>query len=151
MRGRALLVLLALALVVPAGCGPQIPKTYPVKGKLRLTGGKLAKGSTITFQSESVKNPDGSSVAADGAIQDDGTFTVTTKMYGKSKPGAVEGEHNVLISEPNTVGADGQLAYMPIIAKQKAKVEAKDNELTIDAVKPVPVKVRGDFARDTVR
>jgi hypothetical protein len=56
-----------------------------------------------------------------------------------------------MISEPNTTGPDGQLAFTPIIVKQKAKVEPRDNELTIEAVKPVPVKVRPGFAGDTVK
>jgi len=135
-------VLLALALAAPAGCGPRWPKTYPVKGKLTVKGGKLAKGSTIMFQSSSLNKEDGSPVSADGVIQDDGTFTVETKMFGKSRPGAVEGEHTVMISEPNPMGRDGQFAFMPIIVQQKAKVEPKDNDLAIQAMKPVVGKDR---------
>lgn len=134
---QSLLVLLALALTVPAGCGPKFPKTYPVKGKLKVTGAKLAKGSTIMFQSTSLNKEDGTPVSADGVIQDDGTFTIETKMFGKSRPGAVEGEHNVLIAEPDQRGRDGQFAFMPIMVQQKAKVEPKDNELSVEAVKPV--------------
>jgi hypothetical protein len=129
-RRRILLVLLSLPLAGPAGCGPQIPKTYPVKGKVVVTGGKLSKGSTIMFQLVS-----DTQVVADGVIQDDGTFMVTTKMYGKSRAGAVEGEHNVLISEPDTRGPNGLPAYRPIIASKKARVEPHDNDLVIEAHK----------------
>src|SRR5262249_53358062 len=134
--------LLALTLVASAGCGPKWPKTYPVKGKLVVKGGKLAKGSTIILQSASLTQEDGSAVSADGVIQDDGTFTVATKMFGKSRPGAVEGGHPVMITEPNPMGRDGQFAFIPIVVQQKAKVEPRDNDLAIEAVKPVAARGR---------
>jgi hypothetical protein len=132
--GRALLVLLALAVATAAGCGPQIPKTYPVKGKVVVTGGKLSKKSTIMFTQ--VADPN---VVADGPIADDGTFTVETKMYGKAKGGLPEGEYTVMVCDPqgNSHPQTGQYQFRPIIVEQKARIEPKDNDLTIKAVKPV--------------
>src|SRR5262245_42327018 len=120
-------ILLVLLSVPLASCGPQIPKTYPVKGNVVVKGGKLARGSTIMFQLVL-----DTQVVADGNIQDDGTFTVTTKMYGRAKEGAVEGEHNVLISEPNK---GGPLAFRPIVVSKTATVEPRDNSLTIEVEK----------------
>ena len=134
---RALLLVLALALTALAGCGPSWPKTYPVEGKVIVKGGKLGKPATITFQSTSLKREDGTPVSAEGKIREDGTFTLVTWMFGKSRPGAVEGEHSVFIAEPETTGPDGGPAFVPIMIQQKAQVEPKDNQLTIEAIKPV--------------
>ena len=142
VRRLALLAALALALTAQAGCGPRWPKTYPVEGKVIVKGGKLSKRSTIEFQSTSLKRENGTPVSAEGVIQEDGTFALVTWMFGESRPGAVEGEHSVLIAEPDTLSAEGQPAFVPIMIKQKAKVEPKDNQLTIEAVKPVAGKTK---------
>ena len=139
---RALLLVLALALTAQAGCGPSWPKLYPVQGKVIVKGGKLGKPATITFQSTSLQREDGTPVSAEGKIQEDGTFTLVTWMFGKSRPGAVEGEHSIFIAEPETVGPDGGPAFVPIMIQQKAQVEPKDNQLTIEAVKPVTRKTK---------
>src|SRR5437016_14514213 len=87
----SLIALGALTLCGLIGCGPSLPKTYPVKGQVVVKGGKLREGSTIMFQLMSDV-----SVVADGDIEKDGSFTLTTQMYGKAKPGAAEGEYNVM-------------------------------------------------------
>jgi hypothetical protein len=128
-------VFLSAALAWLAGCGPSFPKTYPVKGKVVLKGGgKLANGTHIMFQSASNSKEDGTPVTADGAIEEDGSFTVATKMFGKQREGAVEGEHKVLIIEPqgNAPFPKSQM----IIVQKPARVEPRANDLTIEAQKP---------------
>ena len=139
---RVVHAVLALTLTTQAGCGPQWPKTYPVEGKVIIKGGKLGKPATVMFQSTSLKTENGAPVSAEGKIQEDGTFTLVTWMFGKSRPGAVEGEHSIFIAEPETVGPDGGPAFVPIMVQQKAQVEPKDNQLTIEAVKPVTRKTK---------
>jgi hypothetical protein len=121
-----LAVLLSAAVAGLAGCGPSIPKTYPVKGKVVLKGGKLTAGTHIIFESKG-----NSEIRADGTVQDDGSFTVATKMYGKQKDGAVEGEHRVMIIEPK--GTTGFVKSRMITASKPVKVEPRDNDLTIEA------------------
>ncbi len=63
-------------------------------------------------------------------------IAASIREFGFTNPLLID-EHNVLIAEPDQRGRDGQFAFMPIMVQQKAKVEPKDNELSIEAVKPV--------------
>jgi len=85
-RGTRLLVAaaMALALVVAGGCRKGMP-TVPVSGKVTYKGQPLKFGSVL-FQPE--VGP-----TARGAIQPDGTFTLSTD----GKDGAVVGKHRVEI------------------------------------------------------
>jgi hypothetical protein len=78
-------------------------------------------------------------VVADGPIADDGTFTVETKMYGKAKGGLPEGEYNVMVCDPQGMRHPQTelFQFRPIMVEKKAKIEPADNDLTIEAVKPV--------------
>jgi hypothetical protein len=91
LRAAVLAVVVLLAVTV-AGCGKGIPRTYPVKGKVVHKGGKPVTYGRVEFQSKA--HPE---LRAAGGIQTDGTFILTTYLEGKSAPGAVEGEHTVLI------------------------------------------------------
>jgi hypothetical protein len=111
-----------------SGCGPSLPKTYPVKGRVVREGGKPFSGGTITFQMLTDETQ-----VADGEIQNDGTFRLTTKMHGLDKPGAPEGEYNVMVEDPAlNVAPDGQMQIKPILVPRKYKVEPKENDLTIE-------------------
>ena len=81
-----------LTLVSAAGCGPQRPAaTYRVSGKVVFADGTpLATGGTILLESV-----DGQpAYNARGAIQDDGTFRLSTFDEGD---GAVAGKHRVIV------------------------------------------------------
>src|SRR5262245_56011180 len=116
-----------LAVVLAAGCGPSLPKTYPVTGKVVDPSGKPWTGGTITFQL--VADP---RVVADAEIGPDGSFTLTTKMYGKAKPGAAEGEHSVWVETGPVAGPDGQLVIRPTVVPKTYKVVPGDNDFTIE-------------------
>src|SRR5262245_491586 len=77
-----------------AGCGAGMPETYPVKGKVVSRGGKPVSYGRIEFRSLA-----DASVKATGEIGKDGSFTLTTHKDGKSTPGAVAGEHKVVVEQ----------------------------------------------------
>jgi hypothetical protein len=128
---RGLAVAATLALGGITGCGPSLPKTYPAKGKVVYKGGKPVTGGAITFQLESDPK-----VVADSEIQKDGSFTLTTKMYGKAKEGAAEGEHNVMVETGPQTGPDGQLVIRPTVVPKKYQVVPGDNTFTIEVETP---------------
>jgi len=123
--GAAIVLLVAVGLL---GCGPSLPQTYPVNGKVLIKGtNKPYPGGTITLR---LKSDD--KVVADGTIEKDGSFTVTTKMYGKERPGAAAGEHTVLVEPAGGVaGPDGQLVIAFDEAEGSLTVEPKENTPTI--------------------
>src|SRR5687768_214146 len=93
------------------GCGDGLPQTYPVQGKVVYRGAKGPPGGTITFQLAA--DPQ---VVADAELGADGRFVLTTKMLGKSKPGAAAGEYNVMVEHSSlNVGPDGQVRIQPIV------------------------------------
>lgn len=126
------MILCAVSLSIVVGCGPKIPKCYPVSGKVMWKGGKSFKAGTITFLHKA--EPE---IIAIGEIGADGSFTVSTKMFGQSKDGAPEGEYTVMVEDPaKNVAPDGQMQIKPILAMNSSyKVEAKEsNEFAIEVV-----------------
>jgi hypothetical protein len=75
-----------------AGCN-QGPEIVPVKGQITIEG-KPLQGGTITV----MPNFEGKGRAAQGTINSDGTFELTTTLSGKKIPGTYIGEHPVEIS-----------------------------------------------------
>lgn len=88
---------LLLAIATAMGCSNKIegPPTVEVKGKLVIT-----KGATIAslynregaIEFESVDQP---GTKAYGELQEDGSFTLTTRTDALYKPGVVPGTHRV--------------------------------------------------------
>jgi hypothetical protein len=91
LRG-LVLALTTLPATALAGCGTDIPRTYPVTGQVVYKGGKPVTYGRVEFQSTS--HPE---LRATGGIQTDGTFALTTTLGGESAAGAVVGDHKVLI------------------------------------------------------
>jgi hypothetical protein len=94
IRAHTLIALpLAAVLFVPCwGCGPAsgaLPTLIPVHGKVTYKGRPVTKG-VVRFE------PDGYGRMAEGQIQSDGTFELSTLKQGD---GAVPGQHRVTISE----------------------------------------------------
>lgn len=131
--GRPCAAVLAIALLAASpGCGPSWPKLYPVTGKVVRANGKPAGVGTIIFTSVA-----DDTISADGGLQSDGTFTLSTKLHGSERKGAVEGEHYVRVDYPAlNVGPDGQFQANPVAVTKTYKVEPKDNQLTIEIELP---------------
>jgi hypothetical protein len=117
---------LGTALLVVVGCGSGIPTTYAVKGKVVWKGGKPVDDGRIEFQSLSHDN-----LRAVGEIEKDGSFTLTTHRDGRTRPGAVAGEHRVLI-EPDM---DDEPALV-VILPTPYSVEPRENEFEIVIDRP---------------
>jgi hypothetical protein len=116
----------ALIGVWVSGCGSGIPTTYAVKGKVVWKGGKPVEDGRIEFQSLSNAN-----LKAVGEIESDGSFTLTTHKDGRTRQGAVEGEHRVLV-EPDV--GDGEPALLIVLPKPYT-VEPRENNFHIEIEK----------------
>jgi len=132
-RAPALVTWLALALLLVLGCAKEeMPKTYPVKGKVVLRNGKPLQGGFITFTS--VADPE---LRGYGEIAKDGTFTLntialTSKARSERLAGAVEGEFHVNIRPGGSIddGTGGPLfgaGKQAFTLKKTYKIEAKEN------------------------
>lgn len=84
-------VLVAVVLAMPfagfGGCGPSLPKTAPVSGRVMLDDKPLA-GGVVAFVA------DGAFRFGSGRTDESGRFTLTTFVPGD---GAVLGEHRVTV------------------------------------------------------
>lgn len=138
-----LLVSVALAsLVIIAGCGDGHPKTYPVNGKVVFADGSpLTTGGVVLCQSVVVE---GAPVNARGAINTDGTFTLTTFVDGD---GAISGKHRVLVRAKRDTAdfTERGMLPRPIIDPKlesfetsglEFSVEDKDNEWKLIVKRP---------------
>jgi hypothetical protein len=103
LRGRILAAGFALFLgaALIAGCGDEEiegPPTIPVKGRIEFTkGGKVQdlSNNSIIVEFQSVEQPD---YKAFGEILEDGSFTMTTQVNEKGKPGVIAGKHRVCLN-----------------------------------------------------
>jgi hypothetical protein len=84
-----------------SGCGSEKvegPTTVPVKGRIEFTkGGKVQDlaDRDITVEFQSVEQPE---IKSFGAILEDGSFTMTTQVNERGKPGVVAGSHRVRLN-----------------------------------------------------
>lgn len=103
-------LLLPLFALLTGSCGDQASPlvTYPVRGQVFYAGGQPVKAGTIEFRS--LAEP---TLSAQGEIQPDGTFTLTTLYREKKLPGAMEGTHavTVILSQPQ--GRSFELVPLP--------------------------------------
>jgi hypothetical protein len=132
-RASALVPWLVLVfLLVPACAKEELPKTYPVKGKVVLKNGKPLSGGFITFTS--VADPE---LRGYGEIAKDGTFTLdtialTSKASSSRLAGAVEGEFHVNIrpggsTDDGSGGPPVGGGKQAFTLKKTYKIEAKEN------------------------
>jgi hypothetical protein len=92
---------MASLLMTPMGCGPSTPagpETVPVSGKIEFVkGGDIAKlhdrEGAIEFESS-----DSPGQRAIGAINQDGSFTMTSMVANAGKEGVVPGKHRVRLN-----------------------------------------------------
>ncbi len=93
---KSLLALLTFALLFTQGCGrPEMPETFPVKGKVVYENGQPVPSGMVQFQSQSDQ-----SVLVNGGIQPDGTFTLSSVKEDYRIDGAIAGQHRVTVVPP---------------------------------------------------
>jgi hypothetical protein len=118
----------ALISATCVGCGPATgtpPSLLPVKGKVTYKGQPLTQG-IVRFE------PDGYGRGADGKLQPDGTFVLSTLKEGD---GVVAGHHRVYIAQ-----VDKRLARDRAISKYRhpttsdwtADVSPENTEFTFE-------------------
>jgi len=94
-------VVLLVSASVLMGCGGKPvegPATVPVKGKVEFTKGGNVRDladRSIVVEFQSVEQP---AMKAFGAILEDGSFTMTTQVKDKGKPGVIAGSHRVRLN-----------------------------------------------------
>jgi hypothetical protein len=103
MSGRWGVAVLAVAALAMAGCGGG-PKTYPVRGKVVLADGDVARLADGHVEFEREGDP---GVRADGLIGPDGRFEMQTQLQGKLLKGAAEGTYRARIVLPDADGDGG--------------------------------------------
>ena len=133
---RYLCGLLVSVLVATAGCDSGLPKVYPVKGTVTYKGKGAAKdlaGYNVQFQSvNDAKELPG------GRIEEDGTFTLYTRVGGKVIPGVKEGKYRACITQPAVEGGKPPPLVIPRrytqfeTAQLEYTIAASPNDLTIE-------------------
>jgi len=86
----SLLPLFLLVLAI-GGCGPAMPTTYPVKGRIELEKGDIADLADSTIEIAQNTDPN---IRSSGSIRADGTFELETLYTGVILRGAMPGEYN---------------------------------------------------------
>lgn len=118
------------------GCGSSKevagPETVPFTGKVVFTkGGSVtslnSRSGRIEFQS--VEQPE---VRAYGAIAEDGTFEMATRIGESGKPGVLKGKHRVRL------GLDDNAQHL--VAPQFLNFER--SKLTVEAPSEQPVEIK---------
>jgi hypothetical protein len=88
--------LASIALAICLGCRngspEELPKTFPVVGKVVDSAGHPVTSGAVEFVSTANEK-----IQAVGKLQPDGTFSLTTMVGSASLPGAVEGKHKVTL------------------------------------------------------
>ncbi len=127
MQTKCLGAILLIAILLTAGCYRKLsytpPDTYPVTGKLIAPAGKIPAGSLIKFI------PKEGTYAAEGTLQEDGSFTLKTLFHEEWLTGGVAGEYvraEILVP----IGL-GPLGGKTISHNEKYIIEPKENSFTI--------------------
>jgi len=110
MRSGLAYATVCLSIILVAGCYAKrevdLPETFPVSGKI-VTSGRMPVGFQIRF------TPDDPEKTAQGFIQDDGTFSLTTYYMGEKCEGVAAGNYRVMIIAPPTMGGGGAPFKLP--------------------------------------
>jgi len=133
---RFLSVVLAGTLLTATGCSSGLPRVYPVKGQVLNKGkGHVKDLAGYNVQLQSVTDPD---ELPGGRIEEDGTFTLYTRVGGKVIPGLKEGSYRACLLPPILEGGGSPPLVLP---KRYTKFETSNlqfdikpgaNEITIE-------------------
>ena len=120
--------LLGVASTVGCSRGPDLPKTYPLRGKVLFKGGAPVTGGSISFESATGEPP----WRAGGAIGPDGTFSEVSTLgpHGQELKGIVAGENRVKVD----LGRGGEDA--PKIAVPRRYLDFEKSGLTVQIPAP---------------
>ncbi len=83
-----------VALLSVFGCGPNLPKTYPVQGRVFFEDGKNVEQGSVEFRLDSAS--DSQRTVARGKINPDGSFSLSTFEPGD---GALPGIYKVIVQQ----------------------------------------------------
>ncbi len=103
-----------LALFGLTGCADDLPKTYPVSGKLVLANGDVKRLAGHHVEASLESEP---TVRASGIIGPDGGFTLETLHAGVILKGAREGKYQVRIVKADEDDEGRKLKKPPIAAR----------------------------------
>ena len=96
------------------GCGGDLPKTYPVSGKVTLLGGDAGQLAGHHIEAALEGNP---AVRASGVIAADGHFSLETLHAGVILKGAPEGRYQVRILRAEEDDDGKKLRKPPVAAR----------------------------------
>jgi hypothetical protein len=118
------------------GCGSGLPRVYPVKGKVVSKGKGHAKDlAGYNVQLQSTSDPE---EFPGGAIEEDGTFTLYTRVGGKVIPGVKEGTYRVCLLPPPPEGGPPPPLLIPArytkfeTSQLEYTISPNQNEITIE-------------------
>ena len=112
MSSKLYLPLGLVVLFLLVGCGSDGVRTYPVTGTVTFPDGTPLAGGLVQFRSVTGEHR----VGARGPIQQDGSYQLGTFESGD---GAVEGDHEVLVTPPPFEGDRDEVRFVPEIIHRK--------------------------------
>jgi hypothetical protein len=123
---------LLIALVCTIGCvrrQSELPKTYPVRGKVTLKNGKPVTDGMVRFEPASTPK-----ATTAGKINSDGTYSLITMSGDKRADGAIPGPNRVILVLSANSGVPvpkGQLIPPPVVFPKPFVVEEKENDIPL--------------------
>lgn len=126
--------LLALGLLMLAGCSDGIPQRYPINGTVKFADGSPVKTGTIEL------GGNGSRWTASGEIQRDGSFVLTTVKKGD---GAVPGEYRAVIRQMILayLPAEGGHDHGKLVPDRYRDYKTSDLKVTVQAGENPPLNI----------
>ena len=133
-----------LAVMASGGCSDPDVVTYPVRGIVRFTDGKLLREGTVEFETLRREKP----ITATGEIGPDGSFVLGTY---ESDDGAVVGKHRAVVIADYEIGTGYERPWLipeaPLHPKYRDfrssglmfEVKPEDNDIIIE-VEYAPAK-----------
>lgn len=122
---------IGMLLLLASGCGQvdRLPTTYPVRGKVVFQHGQPVIAGTVRFDSET-----NAKVVATGAIEKDGSFTLSSFINRQRAPGAILGVHRATVIPP--IDKHQMTLYSNSLTNAQYTVVPGQNEFTLTIEPP---------------
>ncbi len=101
VSSKSLFLSVGVLIATATGCTDPQSKTYPVRGIVRFTDGKLLRDGLVEFEIMGRKQP----TTATGEIRPDGTFVLGTHSLDD---GALAGKHRVVVISDYSIGTGAE-------------------------------------------